>query len=126
MKIIVRDYEPKHLRDLERFVIGLQDYESKIETDRLSGNQVYEKYTKELLELNKVFLLEVDSKVIGFCAARVEHDDELISKVEEYAKSINQRYVKLNVLYKNETMRKAIIKHKYREHEVIYIKDLLS
>lgn len=154
MNPIVRNYETKDLQDLERFVVGLQDYESQIETDRLLGNQVFEKYTKELLELNKVFILEIDNKVIGFCAVRVEHDDELISKInefvylsdiyidpefrgqnlsghlfnkaEEYARSINQRYIKLNVLYKNDIMKKVVEKLDFRKHELSYMKQLPS
>ena len=154
MSIIVRNYEPKDLQDLERFVVGLQDYESQLEPDRLPGNQVFEKYTKELLDTNKVFVLEVDNKAVGFCAARIEHDDEIISKinqfiylsdiyiepefrkmglskslfkkVEEYARFLNQKYIKFNVLFKNEIMRKVANSEHFIEHEVVYIKELLS
>lgn len=154
MNAVVRDYESKDLQDLERFVIGLQDYESQLEADRLSGDQVFSKYTNELLELNKVFILDVDDKAVGFCAVRIDHDDELISKinefvylsdiyidsrfrgqnlseylfnkVEEYARSVNQRYVKLNVLYKNDIMKKVVEKLDFRKHELIYIKQLPS
>ena len=134
--------------------MGLQDYESKIESDRLPGGQVFKKCTQEVLKLNKVFILEVDKNAVGFCAVHIDHDDELTSsinefvylsdiyidlefrnrnlskhlfaKVEEYAKSLNQKYLKLNVLYKNKIMRKVIGKQNYREHEVVYIKQLLS
>ena len=154
MNIAVRDYKDRDLQDLERFVIGLQDYESQLEPDRLPGNQVFKEYTQELIELNKVFILEVDGNAVGFCAVRIDHDDELISsinefvylsdiyiesgfrnqnlskhlfnKVEEYAKSINQRYVKLNVLYKNDIMRKVVENLDFEKHELTYMKQLPS
>lgn len=154
MNTVVRDYEPKDLQDLERFVIGLQDYESQLEVDRLRGDQVFEKYTQELLTINKIFILEVDSNAVGFCAVRVDHDDELISnvnefiylsdiyidpkyrgnnmskylfnKVEEYAKSQKQKYLKLNVLYKNDIMKKVVEKHDFRKYELTYMKQLPS
>lgn len=154
MNIVVRDYQFSDLQDLERFIIGLQDYESKLEGDRLPGNQVFKEYTQELIELNKVFILEVSGKAVGFCAVRIDHDDELISninefvylsdiyidskfrgqnlsgylfnKIEEYARSINQRYIKLNVLYKNDIMKKVVENLDFEKHELTYMKQLPS
>lgn len=150
----MRNYESKDLQDLERFVVGLQDYENQLEFDRIPGNQVAKKYVGELLVTAKIFILEVNQKTVGFSAGYVSRDDEIIStinkfmylsdiyiepkyrnqdlskylfeKVEEYARSLNLKYIKLNVLFKNEVMRNVVNKIGFREHELVYLKQLPS
>lgn len=150
----MRNYESKDLQDLERFVVGLQDYENQLEFDRIPGNQVAKKYVQELLAIAKIFILEINQKAVGFCAGYVSQDDETIStinkfmylsdiyiepnyrnqdlskllfeSIEIYAKSLNLKYLKLNLLYKNDVMKNVVKKMGYREHEIVCLKQLPS
>ena len=101
----------------------------------------------------KIFVAEIATTVVGFSCLWIEQEaDSLITNLkrfayfsdlvvlpqyrsqgignalvqirEEYAKSKGVRHIKVNVLWRNENMRKFITAKGFREYELTYLKDL--
>lgn len=86
MNINIRSYQDQDFVDLRKLIMIVQDTEASTNPDRLSGEEMVDKYLEFLFKEHrekkgKIFIAEVDGKIAGMVAMRVELKDfELINK----------------------------------------------
>jgi ribosomal protein S18 acetylase RimI-like enzyme len=69
--VLIREYNPEDIHQLEECFIELQEFERRIEPRRIEGKVVAKKYLQHMFEKcaqtqGKVFVLEAHDKVAGF------------------------------------------------------------
>lgn len=154
----IREYSEDDFEDLRKLMIIVQDAEKAVEETRYSGEEIVDRYLEFLFKENsekegKILLAEVEGKIAGFIAFRVEDlDFELIStpikciyvsdiavypdfrrggvaqalikEAENYAKEKGIEYIRLSVMPKNTPARELYNKIGFRDYEVMLVKEL--
>ncbi len=84
--MIIREYENKDREQVLKCIIELQDFERTLESDRLEGKKMAEKYLDYLLQEREkdkqwIFVSEEGETVVGFVSFWVEVDSEAMLAV---------------------------------------------
>jgi ribosomal protein S18 acetylase RimI-like enzyme len=157
---LIREYHETDSAQVEACFIELQEFERRIEPRRVEGKLVAKKYLKHMFERcaeteGKVFVLEVDSQIVGFVSVWgrvkkngiVNEESEiayisdlvvtadyrgqglgrlLLQRAEDYALSLGATLLSLGVLAENTQARKLYNDYGFQEKQVEMFKPLRS
>ena len=112
--MIILKYKNTDREKLLKCIIELQDFERMLESDRLEGKRMAEKYLEYLLrERGKdkqwIFVAEEDNEVVGFISLWIEVDPEAALAVKNHTYMYISDLVVL-LQYRNRGIGEALMK----------------
>ena len=153
----IREYTQDDVESIKQCLIDIQDFERMLDPNRLEGIEVAQNYLEHLLSLGKqnagnVFVVEVDSEIVGMISVYIETDmkhfrekrsyayisdviilpeysdkgimKDLLTKAEEYAISKKVTTIQTSVLAKHSEHIDGFQRNGYHNAEIILRKNL--